>query len=73
MQNFNIPYGAEAKDFYYHLYEMRNKQFLVLCDLLVHGEEGGDLIVPEQQEGGQPAFYQTLVGMKPWAKKHVNH
>lgn len=33
--------------------------------LLVQGEEGRDLIVSEQQEGGQPSFHQTLVSVEP--------
>lgn len=38
----------------------------------VHGEEGGDAVVPEQQQGGQPALQQTLVSMEP-CSKHTAH
>lgn len=35
-----------------------------LC-LAVHGEEGRDVVVSEEQEGGQPTFCQTPAGVEP--------
>lgn len=43
-----------------------------LCDIPVHSEDGWDVVISEEQQGGQPAFYQTLVSMKPWVKKNTH-
>lgn len=38
----------------------------------VHCEEGGDVVISEQQKSGQPAFQQTPVGMETCNKNTKN-